>query len=73
MPNLMNDFEHLKSMETTALLQRREDIKARHSELSELPDDALIEMLAIARILRTRTVSPKVTGGKKTPASLDAL
>ena len=73
MPNLMTDFEHLKAIDTLRLMERRETLKASAPPES-LSDESLIELLAIARILRTRTVAPKVSGaGKKVPANLDAL
>lgn len=73
MPNIMTDFEHLKSRDDTSLLTRRRDLLAS-APLNQLSDEVLVELLAIARILRTRTVSPKLVGTKKAVApTLDAL
>lgn len=73
MPNLMTDYEHLKTKDTTALLMRREEVKASAPDPKDLSDEALQELLAIARILRTRTVAPKAASVKKVAANLDAL
>lgn len=74
MPDMMKDFEHLKSFETTALMDRRSTLISSGPP-AQLPDETLQELLAIARILRTRTVAPKApgTGGKKIAPTLDAL
>jgi len=73
MPDLMKDYEHLKQWETTQLLDRRMALNV--GDPREFSDETLQELLAIARILRTRTVAPKAaTGGKKAIApTLDAL
>lgn len=75
MPDLMKDFEHLKALETTALMDRRSVLLASESDPRNHSDETLQEMLAIARILRTRTVAPKAaTGSKRAIApTLDAL
>jgi hypothetical protein len=75
MPDLMKDYEHLKGYETTALMDRRAALLASESDPRKHSDETLQEMLAIARILRTRTVSPKsATGNKRAIApTLDAL
>lgn len=76
MPDLMKDFEHLKAMETTALMDRRSILlaSAPNNDPREHSDETLQEMLAIARILRTRTVAPKAAPGKRAVApTLDAL
>lgn len=76
MPNIMTDFEHLKSWDSLKLFARQSELKglAPNGDMRQQSDAALIELLAIARILRTRTSAPKVASSKKAAApTLDAL
>lgn len=76
MPDLMKDYSYLKDLETTALMDRRAVLKVSADDPRNYSDETLQEMLAINRILRTRTVAPKATtsGSKKAIApTLDAL
>lgn len=76
MPNIMTDFEHLKGWDSLKLFARQAELKglAPNGDMRQQSDAALIELLAIARILRTRTSAPKVASSKKASApTLDAL
>lgn len=76
MPNIMTDFEHLKAKSTDEIFMRRQSLLADRDpkDFKDLPDETLVELVAIARILKTRAAPPRVTsGGKKITPTLDAL
>lgn len=76
MPDIMKDFTHLDTWSDDQLFNRQAEIKASVETLSSLSDEALQELLAIARVLRRRTTSPTAKASGKTRAaapSLDAL
>jgi len=70
MTNVMDEYAHLNDMSTTALFDRRSALigSAPDGNFKLLSDDALRELVAIARILRKK-VSPaaatKVAASRK--------
>lgn len=78
MPDIMKDYEHLNTYDDNRLFTRQSELKgsAPAGNFSLLSDEALQELLAIARVLRRRTTAPtaKSTSSKRAAApSLDAL
>lgn len=78
MPDIMIDYAHLNSWDENKLFNRQSELKGSVApgDFGRLSDEALQELLAIARVLRKRTTSPsaKISSGKRAPApSLDAL
>lgn len=74
--NIMTDFEHLKTMSTDQVLTRRQSLLANidPKDFKDAPDEVLVELVAIARVLKTRGAPPRVTSGsKKAIPTLDAL
>jgi hypothetical protein len=73
----MDSYEHLNSWDPVKLFERRSALigAAPNGDFKQLSDEALQELVAIARVLRKKT-SPaaRVSGGKKaiTP-TLDVL
>ena len=73
MTDVMDEFTHLKNASIGELNSRYQLLKTS-APVSELSDDTLKELMAIARILRGRTSAPtaKKSSSKIAP-SLDAL
>jgi hypothetical protein len=77
MTNLMDDFAHLNTMTPVQLFERRSALigAAPNGDFKQLTDEALQELVAIARVLRKKvTPQSRITGGKRAPApTLDSL
>jgi hypothetical protein len=77
MTNLMDDFKHLNDMSSVQLFERRSTLigAAPNGDFKSLTDEALQELVAIARVLRKKvTPQSRISGGKRAPApTLDAL
>jgi hypothetical protein len=77
MPNVMDAFEHLNSLDTTALFARRQALinLAPSGKYKDLPDEALQELVAIARVLRRKANGPARVAASRKPTipTLDAL
>lgn len=72
MTDVMDEFQHLNAMSIGELHSRRQELIGS-GPTSQLSDDTLRELLAIARILRRRSVAPAAKKATKTVPSLDAL
>ena len=76
MVNVMDIFEHLNSMSPVQLFERRSALigAAPNGDFKLLSDEALQELVAIARVLRKKTSgTPKVSGGKGITPTVDML
>ena len=77
MPNVMDAFEHLNNLDTTALFARRQALigTAPNGDFKQLSDEALQELVAIARVLRRKATGPsKVSNSRRTIVpTLDSL
>lgn len=75
MPDIMQDFKHLETFSDAALFERQTVLKnSSGGNMEALSDDALQELLAIARVLRRRTTAPKAKSSSRAAApTLDAL
>jgi hypothetical protein len=68
MTNVMDAFEHLDSMSQTQLFERRTQLigTAPNGDYKQLDDNALMELVAIHRVLRRKSSSPaKVSSSRK--------
>ena len=77
MSDAMDDFPHLKDKTLGELHSRYQTLKEgpKTGPNGTLSDDVLIELIAIARVLRKRASAPttKTTKAKASSPSLDAL
>lgn len=75
MSDVMQEFTHLQGLDHTALLSRRQTILSASPDMKQLSDEALQELVAIARILRKRATAPtaKPSSRRAAAPSLDAL
>jgi hypothetical protein len=73
----MDQFEHLNSLTPIQLFERRSNLigAAPNGDFKQLSDEALQELVAIARVLRKKTTpQTRISGWKKAPPpTLDAL
>lgn len=67
MSNVMADFQHLDGMSQTQLFERRTALigSAPNGDYKHLPDEVLMELVAIHRVLRRRTSTTKPTVSRK--------
>lgn len=74
MPNVVEEFPHLNDLTQDQLYQRRTSLigSAPQGDYKQLTDDALKELVVIARVLRRRTSAP-TSAGKKVAPSLGML
>jgi hypothetical protein len=76
MSDVMQEFLHLNGLDHPQLLGRRQQLLSTAPDARGLSDEALQELLVIARILRKRAIAPaaKATSSRRAAApSLDAL
>lgn len=74
MTNVMNEFPHLDNMSATQLFERRSQLigSAPNGDYKQLPDEVLMELVAIHRVLRRKSspaTKPSVSrkGGNMVP------
>lgn len=76
MSNVMDAFQHLDSMSQTQLFERRTALigSAPNGDYKQLDDNALMELVAIHRVLRRKSSSPaKVSAPRKGGAMIPSL
>ena len=75
MPEIRDYYTFVKDLDIPALHMRRNELLAQgQGTFASLPDDALIELLAVTRELRKRAaISPKRNSVRKTKEDKDSL